>query len=109
MYTEEQQEYNLTKQNLLAALRVETLTLDEIFSAAEALYWYCYEWHGGGGSDEYSILSELQYKPGMMENGVEAGTEAYDVYCELVNGGVEPRPLLKIIQEWQEEQENEKR
>jgi hypothetical protein len=50
------------------------------FDVAQGLYWYCVDFHGGQGSDEYRILSILGYNPSPSERGptTEDGQRTYD-------------------------------
>lgn len=41
------------------------------FDVEEAIYWFAYSWHGGGGSNLYSALSTSEYRPGPLRNGPE--------------------------------------
>lgn len=68
------------------------LSPDSIFSAAQALYWYCAEWHNGQRSDEYGILSRIGYRPGTLESG-PTDPEAEAVYQALREGRVLPERL----------------
>ena len=47
------------------------------FSAAVGLYWFCADYHSGQSSDEYRILSSMEYRPGMGE-------------CSPGSGGADP-------------------
>lgn len=50
------------------------------FDAADGLYWFCSDYHGGQNSVLYSILSaRLQYKPGPNEKNLYyTGEGTYD-------------------------------
>ena len=56
----------------------------DLFDLAEGLYWYCSEYHTGQWSDEYSVLSTLDYSPSPLAHGVEEGTTAHEVYSQLI-------------------------
>ncbi len=56
----------------------------DLFNLADGLYWYCSEYHTGQWSDEYSVLSTLDYPPSPLANGVEEGSTAHEVYSQLV-------------------------
>ena len=57
----------------------------DLFNLADGLYWYCSEWHSGQWSDEYSVLSTLNYSPSPLASGVEEETAAHEVYLQLVD------------------------
>ena len=56
----------------------------DLFDLADGLYWYCSEYHTGQCSDEYSVLSTLDYSPSPLASGVEEGSTAHEVYSQLV-------------------------
>ena len=56
----------------------------DLFNLAEGLYWYCHDYHTGQWSDEYSVLSTLDYSPSPLANGVEEGSAAHEVYIQLI-------------------------
>ncbi len=56
----------------------------DLFDLADGLYWYCSEYHTGQCSDEYSVLSTLDYPPSPLASGVEEGSTAHEVYSQLV-------------------------
>ena len=64
-------------------------TTDEkctLFDMATGLYWYCYDYHSGQGSAEYSIMSaQLDYSPGACASGPEEGGACQYVYDLLVS------------------------
>jgi hypothetical protein len=55
-----------------------------LFDLADGLYWYCHDYHTGQWSDEYSVLSTLDYSPSPLARGVEEGSTAQEVYSQLV-------------------------
>jgi hypothetical protein len=55
----------------------------DLFDLAEGLYWYCNDYHTGQWSDEYSVLSALDYSPSPLADGVEEGSAAHAVYMQL--------------------------
>lgn len=80
-----------------------TLSEDNYFDAARALYWYASDYHGGQDSDLYSILSTSEYRPGMSEG---SPSEDNDEDCEALKwyraleAGLDPRTLeasIKLI------------
>lgn len=72
------------------------------FTAAQALYWYCANYHGGQGSTEYRVLSQLQYTPGAMEHEPTADTESVDIYTALAAGELDAENVLEWINvEWE--------
>jgi hypothetical protein len=74
------------------------VTTDNYFDAAQALYWYCNDWHGGQASELYSIMSaRLAYSPASSESGVEEGTDAETFYGELEAGAWDATELLDAI------------
>lgn len=80
-----------------------------VFSAARGLYWYCADYHGGMSSALYSILSRLEYKPGVLEKS--PASEALEdppssgeptdspVYDALVSGELDAEDVFAWIQE----------
>lgn len=48
-----------------------------------AIYWYASDYHSGQDSNLYSALSQSEYRPGRIENGIEKDSVAYDLYQEL--------------------------
>lgn len=55
----------------MANLADMALTPDDKFSIAQALYWYCADYHGGQWSKEYAVMCQLGYHPGRTECGVD--------------------------------------
>lgn len=54
------------------------VTRENYIDAAQGLYWFAADYHGGQGSRLYSILSTLGYCPGASESGPdESGQEFY--------------------------------
>lgn len=58
-----------------------------LFSLAAGLYWYCADYHGGMASEEYAVLSALDYSPGASET---CPTEEGDIYVYEQLGGELP-------------------
>jgi len=58
----------------------------DLFTIARGLYWYCSDYHGGQGSNEYSVLSTLDYNPGPLENGASDEDGSDYVYDQLTYG-----------------------
>lgn len=56
----------------------------DLYNLSDGLYWYCHDYHTGQCSDEYSVLSTLDYSPSPLASGVEEGTTAHEVYSQLV-------------------------
>jgi len=55
------------------------------FDVEGAIYWFCNDWHEGGGSDRYSILSTSPYKPAPSHRCAEDESELCgEMYHELV-------------------------
>lgn len=82
-----------------------TITRDDIedyFSAAQQLYWYCVNNHTGQNSELYSILSQLDYTPGPMETK----PEEWNYYYELSKRELDPANLLEAIQAAMEDDED---
>ncbi len=81
----------LTPESALAVLLAKTAPVNVLFDIADGLYWYCANYHGGGGSDEYRILSQvtavLGFRPSLLANGPETD-DAKHVYELLeIDGG----------------------
>ena len=74
-----------------------TVTGDNIFEAAQALYWYCANYHSGQSCPLYSIISKLQYTPSPSEVGV-SHDDASLFYAELESGAIEAQNLLTAIE-----------
>lgn len=70
---------------------------ENYFDAAQALYWYASDYHSGQSSEIYSILSQLEYKPGASERGPDT-EEAKAFYRALELGKLKPDVLLKAIE-----------
>lgn len=65
------------------------------FDMAQGLYWYLADNHGGQGSDEYKMLSQLSkvYRPGLIEKGPRTD-EARGVYDDLESGELDAQETL---------------
>ncbi|UQS95060.1 hypothetical protein Pam2_180 [Pseudanabaena phage Pam2] len=80
-----------------------TVTGDNIFQAAQALYWYCTNYHGGMSCPLYSILSaRLQYIPSPSEVGVSHDDASGLFYAELESGEILADNLLNDIHSFME-------
>lgn len=76
------------------------VTEENYFEAAQALYWYCCDYHGGMSCPLYSILSvRLQYTPSCSELGVSDDDDSGLFYQALESGEVEAENLLTAIHE----------
>lgn len=72
---------------------------DLTFDAAQALHWFCADYHDGQSSDLYRILSILEYKPGMCEGEPEEESVAADIYHMLEDGELDPWDVFGWIEE----------
>lgn len=54
-----------------ARILLECLPSEDAASLSSALYWHCSNYHRGQGSEEYAILSSLDYRPGANESGID--------------------------------------
>lgn len=61
-----------TREEMLACINADGLggCADE-FAIEEAIYWFASDWHGGQGSNLYSVLSTSEFKPGAIATGPE--------------------------------------
>jgi hypothetical protein len=76
------------------------VTQENYFEAAQALYWYCADYHGGMSCPLYSILSvRLGYTPSPSECGVNDDDDSALFYTALENGEIEAENLLTAIHE----------
>jgi hypothetical protein len=64
--------------------------------AAQALYWYCHDNHGGQGDTLYITMCNLAYKPGLCESGPEC-QEAQIIYTELQEKRLDADRLFSYI------------
>jgi hypothetical protein len=76
-------------------MTMEPVTRDNYFDAAQALYWYANDYHEGQWSELYSILSTLEYRPGLMES--EPDESAQPFYDALVSGEIDAVSLRNAI------------
>lgn len=53
------------------------------FDREEALYWFAYAYHGGGGSALYSALCTSSYRPGPITDGPEPDSVSQLAYEAL--------------------------
>ena len=75
-----------------------TVTGDNIFEAAQALYWYCANYHRGQSCPLYSILSrKLQYTPSPSELGVSHDDDSGLFYAKLKSRQILADNLLNDI------------
>ena len=77
--------------------RGEDLAADR-FAVACALYWYCADYHGGQWSEEYRILSGLEYRPGAIERGPEVDSVDAMIYADLAAGAIGAGELWAWLQ-----------
>jgi len=75
----------------------------EAFDYAAALYWYASDHHGGQGSKLYSILSRVDYKPGLRERSVDhvGSEEANEIYNELESGEISSEEVFESLERFQ--------
>lgn len=66
-----------------------SVTTENYFDAARGLYWFCCHWHDGQWGTLYSVMSRLDYHPGMGEDAPDPDDEtgedceASEFYCAL--------------------------
>lgn len=72
-----------TKEEMLDTIRAYYGPSVDEFDVEEAIYWFANFWHGGQGSNLYSVLSTSPFTPGRMANNVTPGSMAEDVYALL--------------------------
>ncbi len=77
-----------------ALIVLESLEGDERFDLAEGIYWYCSEYHGGQGSEEYAALSSLGFEPGPLATAEAMSDGALETYTRLVTLYTGPAPAL---------------
>lgn len=87
----------IDKRGRLRGIGESRITADNRFDAAQALYWYAADNHGGQSSALYSILSRLDYRPGERERGPNT-EEAEQIYSALERGELTPDEVLKAVQ-----------
>jgi hypothetical protein len=102
-YSEAKPVLESAKIDLSVAYYMKTLDTD-YFDAAQALYWYAANYHGGQSSTLYSLLSRLNYKPGAMETGpdkdLDGGMSMSEmIYEDLKAGSLDPEELLDWIED----------
>ena len=72
---------------------------EDAFSVAQALYWYCAHYHGGQWSPEYRVLSQLQYKPGALERGIDKSDHVSKaIYRDLKNHTLNVADVLAWVE-----------
>lgn len=69
----------------------------DAFTAVQALYWYCADFHQGQWSPLYKLQCELGYVPGPFERGPDA--DATEVYAQLASGDLDPFELWAEVQQ----------
>ena len=52
------------------------------FDIEEAIYWFAHDYHGGQGSNLYSVLSTSEFRPGM--NARRPYAFARELYNQLI-------------------------
>jgi hypothetical protein len=67
------------------------------FDAAQALHWYCVDYHDGQWSELYSLQCALGYTPGCLEHGPEPDSSAAMLYDMLVEGSLDARHLFEWV------------
>lgn len=61
--------------------------------AAQELHWWCVHNHSGSTSELYSIMCQLNYRPGPLENGPDG-----NFYTDMLKSGeIDPASLLELI------------
>ena len=78
---------------------IDYLNEDNYYDAAQALHWYCVNFHGGQFSNLYLIQCKLGYNPGILECGCENDEGALMFYQALEYGEIQPFELLEKIQD----------
>ena len=73
------------------------ITRENYFDAAQGLFWYLADYHPGQRSEEYEILSVLQYRPAMSERGPDT-EEAKIVYEYLEQNPNGAREVYNAIE-----------
>lgn len=73
------------------------VTQENYFSATQALYWFCVDYHGGISCPLYSIQCRLGYNPGCNEYGCDDDYEAQEFYDALENNEISPQTLFDEI------------
>jgi len=54
------------------------------FDSAEAIYWFCSDYHSGQSSNLYSVLSVSDFSPSMSSRGPSSDGMAKELYNALV-------------------------
>jgi len=70
------------RRNYPAPRILTDVATENYFDVADGLYWFCMEWHSGGGSRLYAVGSNLGFRPAPSARGPE-GETAREVYDEL--------------------------
>lgn len=68
-----------------------------VFDAAQALHWYCVDYHEGQWSDLYALQCSLGYRPGASESGCEDNNAAWEVYNALIRKDLDPFDMKEWI------------
>jgi hypothetical protein len=71
----------------------------DYFDAAQALHWYCANYHEGQGSELYGLLSALKYNPGRLENGPDSDGPSGMLYEMLESGEADARVMFDWIKQ----------
>ena len=71
---------------------------DNYYDAAQALHWYCADYHNGQTCELYTIQCKLGYKPGILEKGCGDNEFPLMFYQALEYGEIHPFELLEKIQ-----------
>lgn len=66
---------------------MRTITEDNYFEYAEAIYCFCSLNHDGQNSELYSILSQSEFRPGMLWSESRCESEN-SVYSELTESNI---------------------
>lgn len=85
--------------NMTEYARVNDIPADRFgaFVVACALYRHCNDYHEGQWSERYSILGQIGYNPGLLENGPEEDSPDEMVYQDLASGLLDPADVLAWI------------
>lgn len=81
----------------MATMAETVYSSEDRFSVAQGLYWYCADYHGGQNSEAYSVLSQLDYRPGACERGPDDST-AQAIYEDLVTGQLDVADVYQWIE-----------
>lgn len=76
-----------TKEEMIAFLQQQFGHFDAeggMDDAEVAMYWFAYSYHGGQGSNLYSVLSTSPFRPGPMARGPQPHSMEAEMYSALV-------------------------